>query len=108
MAMDQGASVDIESGLPGEAGRVSQKAREEKRVNRMISTYQALVNDLAGDGGAVLKEVATLYINRVDELILNDPECRGYQAIFDKLKVVINVGKTIVAAKSKEVEEAQE
>ena len=66
------------------------------------------MNDLAGDGGAVLEKVAVLYINRVNKLVQEDPECRGYQAVFNELKRTINIGKTLVIAKKREVEESQQ
>lgn len=108
MVMSKGADIDIETGLPIVPEESSRKAKEEKRIGRMISTYQAIVNDLAGDGGAVLEKIAGLYINRVNKLVQEDPECRGYQAVFDELKMTINVGKILVTAKMEEVEKAQQ
>lgn len=99
-----GVNVDIVTGTPIS---VVQKKREEKRVERVISDYQALVNDLSGDGGAILKNIAGLYSNRINAIIKDDPECKAYQAIFDDLKIKMNVGKSLTKIKLTELEKAQ-
>lgn len=104
MVMERGVDTDIVSGLPIEPIRIDRKAKEEKRINRMISDHHTLINDLSGDGGAVLRKVATLYTNRLNVIIQTDPECMAYQAIFDKLKREISVGNSYVKRKMEEVE----
>lgn len=99
-----GIDVDIETGSPIP---VIQKIREEKRIGRVISDYQEIVNDLSGDGGAVLKKIAGLYANRINEIIKTDPACMAYQMIFDDLKIKINVGKKLTNLKINELEKAQ-
>ena len=99
-----GIDVDIETGSPIP---VIQKIREGKRVERIISDYQELVNDLCGDGGAILKKIAGLYANRINEIIKTDPACMAYQLIFDDLKIKINVGKKLTNIKITELEKAQ-
>jgi hypothetical protein len=99
-----GVDVDIETGSPIP---VMQKIREEKRIGRVISDYQEIVNDLSGDGGAVLKKIAGLYANRINEIIKTDPACMAYQMIFDDLKIKINVGKKLTNLKINELEKAQ-
>jgi len=100
-----GADVDIITGSPM---ATIQKAREEKRVDRIISDYQTLVNDLSGDGGEVLKKVAGLYSNRINEMITTDPACRAYQTIFDDMKIKINVGKRMINLKLEEIEKSKQ
>ncbi|MDO9566672.1 MAG: hypothetical protein Q7J15_08030 [Candidatus Desulfaltia sp.] len=99
-----GADVDIETGEPIS---IIQKIREVKRAERIISEYQELVNDLSGDGGAILKTIAGLFANRINEIIRIDPECKAYQVIFDDLKIKINVGKALTKIKLTELEKAQ-
>lgn len=99
-----GIDVDIETGEPIP---VIQKKREIKRAERIISDYQEIVNDLSGDGGAVLKKIAGLYANRINEIIKTDPACMAYQMIFDDLKIKINVGKKLTNIKITELEKAQ-
>lgn len=104
MVMQVGIDVDIESGTPL---AVIQKEREVKRVERIIVEYQELVNDLSGEGGEVLKKVAGLFANRINEIIKTDPACVAYQMIFDDLKVKINVGKKLTNIKITELERVQ-
>ena len=103
-----GADVDIEDGTPVDAESVATKKekKKESREGRLISNYQDIVNDLAGEGGATLRKMAALYANRIDAVIREDPECRAYQAIFEELKVAINIGKSLTNMKINEVEEA--
>jgi hypothetical protein len=96
-----GTDVDIETGSPVAPIR---KAREEKRAERIISEYQSLVNDLSGNGGEVLKKIAGLYADRINELIKTDPACRSFQMIFDDIKIKINIGKTMTKIKLNEIE----
>jgi len=100
-----GADVDIITGSPM---ATIQKVREEKRVERIISDYQSLVNDLSGEGGEVLKKIAGLYANRINELITTDPTCRAYQTIFDDMKIKINVGKKMINSKLDEIEKSKQ
>lgn len=99
-----GLDVDI---VTGEPVSVIQKKREVKRTERIISEYQELVNDLSGDGGAILKRIAGLYANRINEIIKTDPACMAYQVIFDDLKIKVNVGKKLTKIKITELEKAQ-
>jgi hypothetical protein len=99
-----GVDVDIETGSPIP---VMQKLREGKRVERIISDYQEIINDLSGDGGAVLKKIAGLYANRINEIIKTDPACIAYQMVFDDLKIKINIGKKLTNIKITELEKAQ-
>ena len=99
-----GLDVDI---VTGEPVPVIQKKREVKRAERIISEYQELVNDLSGNGGAILKNVAGLFANRINEIIKTDPACMAYQMIFDDLKVKVNVGQKLTKIKLTELEKAQ-
>lgn len=99
-----GLDVDI---VTGEPVSVIQKKREVKRAERIVSEYQELVNDLSGNGGAILKNVAGLFANRINEIIKTDPACVAYQMIFDDLKIKINVGKKLTKTKLNELEKAQ-
>ena len=100
-----GTKVDIITGFPAAA---AQKVREEKRIERVISDYQTLVNDLSGDGGEVLKKIAGLYANRINELIKTDPACMSFQAIFDEMRIKINIGKKMTNLKINEIEDAKQ
>lgn len=96
-----GTDVDIETGSPVAPVR---KAREEKRAERIISEYQSLVNDLSGNGGEVLKKIAGLYANRINDVIKTDPACQAFQMIFDDMKVKINIGERLVKGKAEGLE----
>lgn len=99
-----GLDVDIVTGEPVFAVK---NKREEKRNERIVSEYQTLVNDLSNNGGAVLKRIAGLYSNRINEIIKTDPTCMAYQVIFDDLKIKVNIGKKLTNIKINELEEAQ-
>lgn len=99
-----GADVDIETGSPLP---VMREKREEKRIGRIISEYQELANDLSGGGGEVLKKIAGLYANRINEVIKTDLACQAFQMIFDDLAIKINIGKRLVKGKTKGLEEVQ-
>ncbi|MEA2039629.1 MAG: hypothetical protein U9N82_07320 [Thermodesulfobacteriota bacterium] len=99
-----GADVDIETGSPLP---VMQKKREEKRIGRIISEYQELVNDLSGGGGEVLKKIAALYAIRINEIIKTDPACQAYQMVFDELNIKVNIGRKLVNSKISGLEEGR-
>lgn len=102
-----GLDIDIESGRPLKSEDVlaNKKHKEERRQARAVSRYQGLVNDLSGDGGEIIKQIAGLYIDRINDLIKEDATCVAYQSIFDNIGIKINIGKRIVKAKREEIEE---
>ena len=100
-----GLDIDIESGRPLKSSVGKKKATEETRQARAVNRYQDLINDLSGNGGEVIKQVAGLLADRINVLIKEDPTCAAYQVIFDTVGIKINVGKRIVKAKREEIEE---
>jgi hypothetical protein len=102
-----GAEVDIETGEPIDpvSVAVEEKVRKDAKISRYISTYEDIVNDLAGEGGVTLKKVAAMYANRIDEIVRQDPECRAFQMIFNDLNINIKIGRKYANAKINEVEE---
>lgn len=106
MTLGSGMDVDIVTGRPPLSHtNNTAKDREEKRQVRAINRYQDLVNDLSGNGGETIKQVAGLFADRINQLIKEDPSCLAYQAIFDGVGIKINIGKRIVQEKMERVEE---
>ena len=105
--MEPGLEVDIVTGLPTEPADALRRKREiqAKKQAKVINRYEDLVNDITGNGGAVIKQVAELFINRINELIREDSACCAYQAIFDNIKMQINAGKKIVEYRLADIEE---
>ena len=100
-----GLSVDIETGQPLKPSTNKLRVTEENRQVRAINRYQDLINDLSGNGGEVVKQVAGLFVDRINVLIKEDPACMAYQSIFDNIGIKINIGKRIIKAKRDEIEE---
>ena len=103
--LEPGLDIDIESGQPLKSSVSKMKATEETRQVRAINRYQDLINDLSGNGGEVVKQIAGLLADRINQMIKEDPTCKAYQAIFDNIGIKINVGKRIVKAKREEIED---
>jgi hypothetical protein len=93
-----GSEVDIATGLPIDPPRVDiRKEREEKRRRLATSRYEDLLNDLSGNGGEVLRLISSLFIDRINTLIKEDPVCSEYQKIFDNIGIKINAGRKLVS-----------
>lgn len=103
--IESGLDVNIETGRPLKPSVGKMRATEENRQARAVNRYQDLINDLAGNGGEVVKQIAGLFADRINILIKEDPECKAYQTIFDNIGIKINVGKRIVKARREEIEE---
>lgn len=96
-----GYSVDIESGRPiGANGPGSSSQRASAKINRTIERGNSFVNDLAGTGGQVVKEVIRLYASRVNALVQEDPECIAYEKLLSSVEIKINMGKEFSALRA--------
>ena len=76
---------------------------EKRKVMKILEEGQDLINELADEagGGQLVKEIITLYIERINYLIQNDPECQVFERLFGTIKRKINAGKKIVEGKTK-------
>jgi hypothetical protein len=105
MLVETGIDIDIVTGQPLKPSIDKLKTTEMNRQARAVNRYQDLINDLSGNGGEVVKQVAGLFADRINALIKEDPACTAYQAIFDNIGIKINIGKRIIKAKRDEIEE---
>ena len=99
-----GVEVDPVSGRPTDTIELKKRLVEDRQARR-VGIYHSLINDIVGEGGPVLQKVAALFVQRVDQIINEDPECKAYQSIFDSLGTELSIGKHIVDSKLEEVED---
>jgi len=92
-----GAATDIESGemLREEPFNGPSNQDIEAKMQRVSGDYQDLMMDLAGDGGAVVREVVSLLAQRINKLIEKDPEAKAYARLLVQIGHKINFGEKI-------------
>jgi len=93
-SLPQGSDVDPITGDIEAAKEDIQKGEE-----KWLRKYNALISDLAGEGGEVMKLVATALEHRINELMKNDSTCKELLAILGTVQHGINVGEKIVRSK---------
>ena len=103
MTIGIGVGVDIESGRPIEGGSTKMSDDQRKKVNKIFERQQAFLNDLAGGGGEVVKEVIRLYAARIEVLASEDPECVAYQSILTSVGKKIKIGRSFSALKAESI-----
>ncbi len=89
-----GVDIDPVSRQPATAERLMlQQIAKEKITARA----NELISDLAGEGGAMVNEIVTLFVKRVNQLMTEDPECNVYREILDSVKFKLDAADRIVA-----------
>ena len=96
-----GYDIDIETLEPLALKEEEKRLRAERRVRKKLEEGQDLINELAEDGGQLIKEAVALYVERINQLIQNDPECQVFEKLFDTVGRKINASKRIVESKTK-------
>lgn len=78
--------------------------KEKQRLERFQSDANALISDLAGEGGVIVKEIISKLISRVKNLIAEDPDCKIYMNILKSIELKIDLAASeIVNAKLNKV-----
>ena len=73
---------------------------EKQRLEKYQANANALISDLAGPGGKIVKTIISKFINRVEKLITDDSDCRLYMDILKDIEVQMDVaGSQIVKNK---------
>ena len=84
-----GYEIDIESGLPKDV-------LAKRRLRKLTEQGRSLLNELSGDRGELVKQMMSLYIERVNRLIAEDQECQTYEKLLSTIRYSVNIGKKIV------------
>lgn len=103
--MNTGLDIDIVTGKPLKREISEFEIKANQRKQKTISRYENLISDISGNGGEVLKQIAELFVNRINQIIKEDPECKAYQNIFDTMQIKINMGRKIVTSKYQDLED---
>jgi len=77
------------------------QVKAEEAMHKASSERMSLANDISGEGGALIKEIANLYIARIEKIISIDPECMAYENIFRAVDFKLNAGERIVSKRFK-------
>ena len=93
--MSIGLDTDIETGEPLEVSQIAKQAQQQERRARQLDQYQALLADLAGQGGEIAKMVAEQLAIRVQILINADGEARTLQEILHKIGSKVQAGERL-------------
>ena len=93
-----GHVVDIETGQPL---NLEKEVQAKRRLRKLSEHSQSLINDLSGNGGALVKEVMRLYVDRINKLIAADEECQAYEKLLSSVKHSVSVGNKIVADRAR-------
>jgi len=96
MPMGLGLDVDIETGLPVDVQQLTRESQREQRRQEQHSQYLRLIDDLSGQGGEVLREVAARLVARIAQLIADDPEARTLAALLASVTTRVTAGERIV------------
>ncbi len=73
------------------------KASKDERRQRTMDRHFKLVEDLAGPGGVVVRQIAAKLARRIDQLIGEDPEARAYLALLKEIQGDLLVGERVIA-----------
>lgn len=90
--LGRGPAVDVVSGQLQEPG--SEKKLNEREL-AALDKHAALIRDLTGDGGEVMKHLVIALESRIQKLMSQDPYCQGLLTVLHNMNYTINVGKTI-------------
>ena len=93
--MGVGLDVDIESGEPLAVQQLAQHARREELRARAQERHQRLLDDLSGQGGEVLREVAARLAQRINMLISQDPEASAFFSLLSQVEQRCTAGERI-------------
>ena len=88
-----GHDIDIESGQPVV---IEREILAKRRLRKLTEQSQSLLNELSGDKGELVKHMMVLYIERINQMIAEDPECKTYEKLLSTIKYSVNIGKKIV------------
>jgi hypothetical protein len=94
--MGAGLETDMETGAPVVPQELTRKSREAERRTRAMDRHIQLVNDLAGPGGTVLRQIAAKLIVRIGTLIAGDAEATAYLTILQETQANLVVGEALV------------
>ena len=95
---NQGYEVDPETLMPIDL--VDKEVKRQQRLQKILEEGNSLVNELSDGRGQLVKEIVALYIERINQLIQDDPECQIFEKLFASIKLKINAGKRIVEGKT--------
>jgi hypothetical protein len=93
--MGIGLETDIESGQPLEVEQLHRRARQEALRAQTAERHQRLLNDLSGQGGAILQDVAARLAARINELVKTDPEAHTLMQILEGAEQQLLVGERL-------------
>ena len=88
-----GQDIDIETGQPVV---IEREILAKRRLRKLTEQSQSLLNELSGDKGELVKQMMVLYIERINQMITEDPECKTYEKLLSTIKHSVNIGKKIV------------
>jgi hypothetical protein len=95
--MGNGLETDMQTGDPLLPRELLKESREQERRLRTMERHAALVNDLAGGGGPILRLVASRLAARIDVLIAADTEATTLLTILRSTQQVLAVGERLAA-----------
>jgi len=90
-----GPSVCPVTGLPEETDELERQRRQKKKIGKIMARRDELLNDLSGNGGAVLKALAARMADRINELVAQDPEANALREIMIQFTHEINYGNKL-------------
>lgn len=93
IAQDE-ASLAPEVGLDMRA--VQERVTKETYAERRISRHQALLNDLVGDGGRIVRHVAVRLMERIEELVKEDPKASTLMRLLEDAQEELQAGEVFV------------
>ena len=96
MPMGLGLDVDIETGMPVDIQQLARESQREQRRHEQQSQYLRLIDDLSGQGGEVMREVAARLATRIQQLIAEDSEARTLANLLTGVTTRLTAGERIV------------
>jgi hypothetical protein len=93
---ESGLMIDPVTGRPpGPEAQTAEEVSAVKRAAKVFEDTNALIADLSGEGGVVVRFITDCLARRIGELVQADPECTAYLHVLSKIKYKINVGSVV-------------
>jgi hypothetical protein len=93
---ESGLMTDPITGTPSDwEPQIQEEIGASKRATKVFEDTNALIMDLAGEGGIIVRFITDCLARRIGELVQADPESTAYLHVLSKIKYKINVGSVV-------------
>lgn len=95
-----GYPVDPETLVPDFVRQEQKKKRQEERYGALVAEGQEVINELTDDRGLIVREAVKLYVDRINAMIAEDPQCQVFEKLFASIRLKIDAGSKLAESKA--------